>query len=710
MFKPFLLRLFGAFVLLAGIPVVGTNIINQVMVTRLYTEELGDSYQEKLRIGETILTLWEDEIVKHALAISMSEYLNSLEIKAMSPGTVPDYEYINGIKRLSSFLENIVSTNNKFHSIAVYYDNTEFQVSSVYGLTVDESGYTYADYAAICAEGSRWLPRQIPVLGGDSEEELLYIIPFMRYVTTRKGVMIFHVKEAELSAVINGGMGRSSSGVFILDYAGNVISDTNKQNLGKNLSESPPVKAILESSSESGFFSAAIDGSRHFIAYRYSVPNGWYYCSFVPANELSWRTRIIFMITIFVTFGFLLLTVSLSYYSAKRLNLPVEKLEYRLEDLYLVEKLTGIKDKDPPPGYRQLFPYENFCAVLLCVDYYTELIQSRGADKIDECKAKILELCRDSLDSSIHCSGLFMEQDSLVLILNFSGSDISFLPAVFQGIQKEVISIFGFTLSIGIGTICGENEIPQSYNSARRAVSSRLINGPGGIFRYRQEAAVAKGYFYPYEKEKILINHLRLHSRESSSVDVENFFNAIRNEDTISVDNVIQICNQLLGEIIKYFFVLGISSREIYNDENNLYIRLSRFEFLDEIESFFRELLEKIIRFELLENASQEAPINRIMNYIRNNYDKPFDLNTLSDKVGLSYSHVRRIFTNETGEGILNYVYKMKVEFAKKLLLETVTPVNEIALKLGFYNRQSFYRFFKKFEGITPNKYREIKV
>jgi len=244
MFKPFLLRLFGAFVLLAGIPVVGTNIINQVMVTRLYTEELGDSYQEKLRIGETILTLWEDEIVKHALAISMSEYLNSLEIKAMSPGTVPDYEYINGIKRLSSFLENIVSTNNKFHSIAVYYDNTEFQVSSVYGLTVDESGYTYADYAAICAEGSRWLPRQIPVLGGDSEEELLYIIPFMRYVTTRKGVMIFHVKEAELSAVINGGMGRSSSGVFILDYAGNVISDTNKQNLGKNLSESPPVKTM----------------------------------------------------------------------------------------------------------------------------------------------------------------------------------------------------------------------------------------------------------------------------------------------------------------------------------------------------------------------------------------------------------------------------------------------------------------------------------
>jgi transcriptional regulator GlxA family with amidase domain len=97
------------------------------------------------------------------------------------------------------------------------------------------------------------------------------------------------------------------------------------------------------------------------------------------------------------------------------------------------------------------------------------------------------------------------------------------------------------------------------------------------------------------------------------------------------------------------------------------------------------------------------------MNYIETNYDNPFDINQLAGSVGLSYSHVRRVFTEETGESILNYVYKMKVEAAKKLLRETGMPITAVAAKLGFYNKQSFYRFFEKYEGITPNKYRDLK-
>ncbi|MDR1637386.1 MAG: helix-turn-helix domain-containing protein [Treponema sp.] len=50
----------------------------------------------------------------------------------------------------------------------------------------------------------------------------------------------------------------------------------------------------------------------------------------------------------------------------------------------------------------------------------------------------------------------------------------------------------------------------------------------------------------------------------------------------------------------------------------------------------------------------------------------------------------------------------MKIEAAKKLLAETHLSAGEIAEKLGFYNRQSFYRFFKKFEGTTPNEFRQL--
>jgi AraC-like DNA-binding protein len=77
--------------------------------------------------------------------------------------------------------------------------------------------------------------------------------------------------------------------------------------------------------------------------------------------------------------------------------------------------------------------------------------------------------------------------------------------------------------------------------------------------------------------------------------------------------------------------------------------------------------------------------------------------------VGLSYSHVRKIFHDETKDNIVNYINKLRIEEAKRLLRETDQTINEIALSLGYNNNQSFNRFFKKYEGVTPGEFRNIK-
>jgi YesN/AraC family two-component response regulator len=377
-----------------------------------------------------------------------------------------------------------------------------------------------------------------------------------------------------------------------------------------------------------------------------------------------------------------------------------------MEDYYLIQMLSGIKDKDSPPIYAQ-FPFLNFCCAIIYLDYYNTIAENQTEEYIEDAKMNILKICRKKLTPFVHCSGIFMEPNSIVLILNSNSSDLNFLPGILKEIQEEILSLFTYSISIGVGKICSQSEVHLAYSTARMALARRLILGPGSLIQYHQEEA-AKGYFYPYDKEEIIFNRLRSHSNEAIAEDTKEFFRTIKDQKDISVDNVIQVCNQLLGGIIKYLVVLGISSREIFNDESNLYLVLSRFEFLEETEKFFAELLKKIIQMESIMGIQRESPIDRIMHYIRSNYDKPFDLNKLADEVNLSYSHVRRVFSAEMNESILNYVYKMKVQFSKKLLQETEMSVNEISEKLGFYNKQSFYRFFKKFEGITPNKYRGI--
>ncbi|MDR2080143.1 MAG: hypothetical protein LBP74_10540, partial [Treponema sp.] len=119
----------------------------------MYIRELGESYREKLRIADTILKMWEDEIRKQAFTISMSEHLNALDFEEIPPGTVPDYAYINSIRQLSSLLEDIVSTNSKYYSISVLYKNSDFMISSDHVFLTNEGGYSYTDFMELNGGG-----------------------------------------------------------------------------------------------------------------------------------------------------------------------------------------------------------------------------------------------------------------------------------------------------------------------------------------------------------------------------------------------------------------------------------------------------------------------------------------------------------------------------------------------------------------------------
>jgi two-component system response regulator YesN len=54
----------------------------------------------------------------------------------------------------------------------------------------------------------------------------------------------------------------------------------------------------------------------------------------------------------------------------------------------------------------------------------------------------------------------------------------------------------------------------------------------------------------------------------------------------------------------------------------------------------------------------------------------------------------------------VEYIAKLRLSHAKRLLLETSLKIDDIAEKVGYLGRNSFIRIFKKYEGITPGKFR----
>ena len=98
--------------------------------------------------------------------------------------------------------------------------------------------------------------------------------------------------------------------------------------------------------------------------------------------------------------------------------------------------------------------------------------------------------------------------------------------------------------------------------------------------------------------------------------------------------------------------------------------------------------------------------------YIQEHYsDANLSLSYIGDALGFSPSYLSKLFKQESGRSILDYLNMVRIEKAKELLRgDNSLNLDEIAMTVGYSGRITFTRIFKKYEGITPGVYRESKL
>ena len=95
-----------------------------------------------------------------------------------------------------------------------------------------------------------------------------------------------------------------------------------------------------------------------------------------------------------------------------------------------------------------------------------------------------------------------------------------------------------------------------------------------------------------------------------------------------------------------------------------------------------------------------------IIAYLRENMAGKVLLTDISKQVSYSPSSIKRIFNEEMGCSIMQYLCDLRIERAKELLGGT-KKVTEIAQEIGFDTANYFSAVFKKRTGMTPSEYRE---
>jgi len=100
---------------------------------------------------------------------------------------------------------------------------------------------------------------------------------------------------------------------------------------------------------------------------------------------------------------------------------------------------------------------------------------------------------------------------------------------------------------------------------------------------------------------------------------------------------------------------------------------------------------------------------DRAKAYMEENYhDSQLSVTTLCESLGVSSSYLLRLYRENYDTSISHEITRVRLKKAKELLADTDLNINEIAEQTGFSNGNVFIKVFKKWEGITPGRYREL--
>lgn len=91
--------------------------------------------------------------------------------------------------------------------------------------------------------------------------------------------------------------------------------------------------------------------------------------------------------------------------------------------------------------------------------------------------------------------------------------------------------------------------------------------------------------------------------------------------------------------------------------------------------------------------------------YIEKNLDSDLGLSFFAHRYNVSPRHLNRIFSEQTGIPLKQYILQRKLNAAQKMLYNPKFSVKEIAYKLGFQRDSYFSHFFKKHTDMTPLEY-----
>jgi two-component system response regulator YesN len=753
-----LMLYFLSYIIVILMPVIGIGFFSYRLAFYTAVDEISRSHINSLR--HTVATF--DDTLRR---------INSLTVAIGLDGRLLSYSAENEnrylLNEFQDMLKQAVANDRKIQSIQLFFESSQVMISSDVLIHSYQGNMADRWVEAIrrTDQDHLWLPPRL-ISNNDKQEES--IITFISKVPisyhNKIGYLAIHLYEDQLQELLKQMQNIAHMNTYIVAPDGQFITSYKQAIVGNDVTQAN-MKQVASMIGE-GFFTDKAHQPHLLVAYSTQLWNGWRLVSQTPLTNIYERLSYIGWLTLGLCVLLSIIGIAISYWLSRKMYDPIKRLVERtrtyMEELSLdnplhhTNELSLVSDvlktaigkkklldqlflKQAPAMldrfatallhqrltdhtdiqehidlHRLELSMRGYVVMVVEMDFAAELAQRFSSKELNLYQYAISNIISELIQTQTHYRFVISnvsEYQQAIIINVFDMMEAEELRELAGHMQSVIGELLKLSVSIGFGSVYLDiTHSHKSYQEALQVLKSKLIHGAKSVLLYEIQNNEKDSVYYPLlQIEKQITNNLKVGKTEEVLSILEKLKTEITQKQLHS-ESIYMAYNRVLDASIEALLEHNGHPRQLFGPDIILYRELAKRETIDHIHQWISGIVVQITTYIQEQDNKNNKTVEKVVAYINAHYQSDLSIEMIAIGVGFNSSYLSRIFKQHMGQTILEYLTLKRMEESKKLLMDTTMNLNDISMAVGYNNVNSYIRFFKKIEGVTPGEYRKKSV
>lgn len=279
-----------------------------------------------------------------------------------------------------------------------------------------------------------------------------------------------------------------------------------------------------------------------------------------------------------------------------------------------------------------------------------------------------------------------------------------------ESLRREVARATPCTVTVGVGTVCLDlGDVAASYAAAQRAVQYGSFLGADQVVESAELGDLRlQAVAYPYQRETRLAEKVQLGEGEAARALFEQLWQELVGATAGNPELARARALELAVVLTRAALQGGAGPEVLTVSQRASLAELTAAATAAAVKEWAAGVLERCLA---AVSASQAAlrseAIAQAKKYLAEHFSDPVSLEDVARQVHLSPFYFSRLFKEKEGVNFVEYLTRLRLEEAKRLLARTNETIAAVAARVGYAEANYFSRIFRRHFGLSPSEYRE---